>query len=422
MISKTKLRLVLLCLGIINSCFSISAAGQGKKALFIGNSLTYFNDMPQTVKAIGAALGDTLDVTVYAPGGTGFVNHHVDPNVFQHFSQGNWDYIILQPGSNESPAFSAPIDSTLKWGRQLTDSARMHNPCAKIFLYEISYGVAAASGQANINYYFAQSRIKTNLIILGDSLHTAIVPAGETMCNIWAKDTNTLIWNAFGDIHPNAYGSYAIACTFASTIFKKPTTNLRYYNGLDSMRCKAYQRIADSIVFTTPPQWNTGIFFPNAKYTFNKNGNQVNFQNQSLYYDQVSWSFGDGTTSQLANPNKTYTAAGTYRVTIKALKGACYDEYTESIVVEGNNTAINPVAFAEGLKVYPNPASEYLNIDLDWDKPVRFSMYNVLGIRVMEQEIKSQHTRINISNLSPGIYMYTAASGAYKLSGKISKQ
>lgn len=415
------LRMVLIFTAIITG-ISSTVTGQGKKALFIGNSLTYFNDMPQTVKAIGTALGDSLDVTVYAPGGTGFVHHHVDPTVYQHFSQGNWDYIILQPGSNESPAFSAPVDSTLRWGKILTDSARFHNPCAQIWLYEISYGVSNASAQANTNYYFAQSLIRTNLITLGDSLHTGIVPAGEVMRNIWSRDTSFLIWGSFGDIHPNAYGSYAIACTFAASIFKKPTTNLPYYNGLDTLRCKAYQQIADSVVFSTPELWNTGVYFPSAKFTFNKTGNQVNFQNQSLHYDQLSWSFGDGTTSQQINPSKTYIAAGSYQVNLKAFKDSCYDEYTTRIVTDGTGTGIHPAVTTMGVAVYPNPARDRLVIEQQFLQPISFRLYSVLGVLVLRQDINRQHSTINISSLSPGIYTYIVSSGGQSQSGKLVKQ
>lgn len=45
-----------------------------KNILFIGNSITYFNNMPQTFESIANDKGDAASVTVYAPGGTGFIN------------------------------------------------------------------------------------------------------------------------------------------------------------------------------------------------------------------------------------------------------------------------------------------------------------------------------------------------------------
>ena len=400
---------------------SIPAEGQSRKALFIGNSITYFNDMPQTVKALGAALGDTLDVTVYAPGGTGFVHHHADPNVFQHFSQGDWDYIVLQPGSNESPAFSAPLDSTQKWGKILVDSAWTHNPCAQILLYEISYGVAAATAQANANYYSAQSLIRTNLITLGDTLHTAIVPAGEVMRNIWMRDTNTLIWGNFGDIHPNAYGSYAIACAFAASIFKKQTQNLSVFNGLDSMRCKAYQKIADSIVSATPVLWNTGVYFPNARFAYAATGNLFNFQNLSANYDALSWSFGDGTSSQQNNPSKTYAAPGTYRVNLKAYKGGCYDEFSLTLQAGGSTTGIGGASMPQDIRVYPNPVAHAVFVEQASDKPATFLLFNVTGAKLKQQYLTQRLTAIPVDDLSPGIYLYTIERGSQRLYGKFSK-
>lgn len=45
----------------------------------------------------------------------------------------------------------------------------------------------------------------------------------------------------------------------------------------------------------------------------------VNFQNNSQYATSWLWIFGDGTTSTQKNPQHTYTTAGTYSVTLKAI-------------------------------------------------------------------------------------------------------
>lgn len=416
MMRTNRLGGLFLLLFILNQ---LTVNGQVKKALFIGNSLTYFNDMPQTVKALGMALGDTLDVTVYAPGGTGFVNHHADPVVFQRLAQGDWQYIILQPGSNESPAFSAPLDSTISWGRILTDSARKHNPCAQIALYEISYGVAAATAQANTNYYYAQSRIRENLLVLSDSLQACCVPAGEVMRRIWSNDTTTLIWNSFGDIHPNTYGSYAIACAFAAALFRKPVSQLPVYNGLDTARCRNYQHIADSIVLTTPGQWKLGRYFPMARFAPAINNNAVTFQNQSLHYDQVSWQFGDGTSSTQVSPVKVYNAPGNYRVVLKASQGDCYDTYSNTVTITGSGTAIPPLPATAGIKLYPNPATQYITIEQETTAPLQIRVYDMTGRLLLSEAINSRQATLSTRGLAPGGYLYVLSSGTNRSYGRL---
>ncbi len=77
--------------------------------------------MPQTFESIANSKGDPTEVTVYAPGGTGFINHVIDQNVYNLFHAGSWDYVVLQPGSNESPGYSEPIDATLSRAKTLKD-------------------------------------------------------------------------------------------------------------------------------------------------------------------------------------------------------------------------------------------------------------------------------------------------------------
>ncbi|KFN51063.1 S8 family serine peptidase [Arenimonas composti] len=64
----------------------------------------------------------------------------------------------------------------------------------------------------------------------------------------------------------------------------------------------------------------TGNTPPVANFTFASSGLTVNFTDGSSDSDgsiaSRSWNFGDGTTSTAANPSKTYSAAGTYNVTL----------------------------------------------------------------------------------------------------------
>lgn len=46
-----------------------------------------------------------------------------------------------------------------------------------------------------------------------------------------------------------------------------------------------------------------------------------------------SWNFGDGSTSSTQNPNHTYSAAGTYVVTLTVTNGGCTSTYTSNVTV-----------------------------------------------------------------------------------------
>ncbi|CAH8296493.1 putative secreted protein (Por secretion system target) [Mariniflexile fucanivorans] len=58
----------------------------------------------------------------------------------------------------------------------------------------------------------------------------------------------------------------------------------------------------------------------------------------------------------------------------------------------------------EGLKVYPNPAKDYLIIESNKTKISSIEMYNVLGAKVLSNKVFVD-SKLNVSRLSKGIYM-----------------
>lgn len=63
-------------------------------------------------------------------------------------------------------------------------------------------------------------------------------------------------------------------------------------------------------------------------------GVPVEFQNLSDKATSYKWDFGDGRGSTAANPKHTYSASGTYSVTLEAIRGNKSDLYNLSVAVE----------------------------------------------------------------------------------------
>jgi gliding motility-associated-like protein len=103
-------------------------------------------------------------------------------------------------------------------------------------------------------------------------------------------------------------------------------------------------------------------------------GEPVLFTNNSSAGAAIQWSFGDGTGSGLANPQKSFTRAGTYRVTLYAsnnfgLGFTCTDSASTTVIVRdtlpGNFTVVNSsncAPFAITFKTsLPNAAATFWN-------------------------------------------------------------
>jgi hypothetical protein len=70
---------LLLFLSLALSLHSFAQAPKLKKVLFIGNSYTAVNDLPNWVRLVAESAGDTFEVVSIAPGGTTFSMHVKQP-------------------------------------------------------------------------------------------------------------------------------------------------------------------------------------------------------------------------------------------------------------------------------------------------------------------------------------------------------
>jgi hypothetical protein len=112
-----------------------SAASEALRVLFVGNSLTYYNNMPVMVEAIAAANPGRPAVTtrLHASGGRELVEALEIPELVALVRDGGWDFVVLQEQSrlgsttfvngrnvvvDPEPFFRA----TRSWNRLITES------------------------------------------------------------------------------------------------------------------------------------------------------------------------------------------------------------------------------------------------------------------------------------------------------------
>lgn len=374
-----------------------SHAQDTTQILFIGNSITYFNNMPQTFESIANSLGDTTEVTVYAPGGTGFVNHVNDPNVYGHFKQKQWDFIVLQPGSNESPGYSFSIQETYSRAQTLLDSIYKYNPCCMVLFYEISYGVWGNSAANLMTYNNTMSAIKTNLEYLADSTKTFFAPVGEVFSHKWNANQNDILWGGYGDIHPNAKGSYIAACTFYSSIFQKPSLGTSEISSLAQSDASYIQQLCDSTVLNHLSQWRINSYNQITDFNFNIQSDTVLFSNTSQNTDSVKWDFGDGTYSILQDPVHIFNSTGQYEVRLTTYKNGCEQSKTEIIHI----LSTEHINLTDTWNIYPNPVSETLFIENTNNATYSYKIYDLNGQLIYSGVAQT----ISVSDLNSGVYL-----------------
>lgn len=75
-------------------------------------------------------------------------------------------------------------------------------------------------------------------------------------------------------------------------------------------------------------------------------------------------------------------------------------------------TAVEEKLFQKKFTLYPNPAKDYvsLNIDTSSDKNLEINIYNILGGKVKSEMLKENYQKINVEDLSNGIYIVSVKS------------
>lgn len=84
------------------------------------------------------------------------------------------------------------------------------------------------------------------------------------------------------------------------------------------------------------------------------------------------------------------------------------NEWGNPLYIDTTLNIDNAPANNSKLKIYPNPVSEKLTVENVNDIPgLVFRLYNAQGAKLRTQKLQDTFTRIDISNLAPGLYFYT---------------
>ncbi len=94
--------------------------------------------------------------------------------------------------------------------------------------------------------------------------------------------------------------------------------------------------------------------------------------------------------------------SGSYTVEVISSEGCM----NTSNAYQHQNTGIKTVT-AQNITVYPNPASESLTVEHDLKGVLEFSMTDLSGKLVLKQDIEGHSQVIDISDITPGLYLVT---------------
>src|SRR5689334_14552840 len=95
-----KTAFLLACTTVMLSCESDPGGPDDPRinVLFIGNSLTYTNDLPVMVEALAKASGEDFAVESFTGANFAIIDHWNNPATVQGVRNGQFDFVVLQQG------------------------------------------------------------------------------------------------------------------------------------------------------------------------------------------------------------------------------------------------------------------------------------------------------------------------------------
>lgn len=378
-------------------------AQQTKKALFIGNSYIYSNNMPNLLAQMANSTGDVLIHDSNTPGGHTLKQHSTNATTLSKINQGDWDYVILQ---DQSQYPSLPDNfvqqNVYPYAEALNESILAANSCTETIFF-------ATWGRKNgdqdncpewppvCTYEGMDNLLQERYRFMADENEALLSPVAWVWRYIRENYPNINLYTA-DNSHPSLAGSYAAAATFYTIMFEKNPIHIPFESSLSPEVAVQLKNAVKEVVFNNLDVWNVSKYNPKSDFIYSatQNPREIQFHNQSENAMEYLWDFGDGTTSTEVNPVHTYSENGSFLVRLTTYK--CGLEHSKEIQI---NTTLSVSEIIQSKhQISPNPVRNTLVIH-HLKENEYWNLYNSKGQLLLQRQILKH---LNVSPLPIGVY------------------
>jgi len=224
------------------------------RLLFIGNSHTYYNNLPWLVDSLSMSAGRKAIVDMSTYGGYRLEQHRADSQTVYKINHGPWDYVVLQEQSQ------IPTISYWRWNSMypacwsFDTLIRANGAITALFMTwgwknggQMVY--QSCSSIVFQDYFHMQDSVTASYEwIAQDIARDTLAPVGRA----WrlARTLNSLVdlWEP-DNYHPTLRGSYLAACVFYTKFFRANPIGLPYTAGLSHEDAVWLQTIAYETIY-----------------------------------------------------------------------------------------------------------------------------------------------------------------------------
>jgi hypothetical protein len=201
---------------LLSACLSGSPAGpqslgDGARVLFIGNSLTYVNDVPGILQALAdSAGGERLAVASRALPNYALIDHWTEGAAQREIASGGWAWVVMQQGWTPAGVYRDTLRlATRNFGGEI----------AKIGAKPALFQTWPPSNQQN---QFAAS-IESYELAAAD-VGGVVFPVARAWLATWQRDPSVQLYS--DGLHASIAGSYLAALVMYARIFERTPVGL----------------------------------------------------------------------------------------------------------------------------------------------------------------------------------------------------
>ncbi|MBN1876422.1 MAG: SGNH/GDSL hydrolase family protein [Anaerolineae bacterium] len=197
------------------------------KILFIGNSYTYFNDLPGMLQDLAQAAGKPLETAAVTSGGKSLEWHlYSNPATLDAIDKGGWSFVVLQDYSLQT----------------ITDPDKMRSAATSLAARICKVGATPVLYLTWARQHIPemQDTITKMYVQIACEIDARVAPVGEAWRKVRAAEP-ALVLHTEDRSHPNILGSYLTACVFYAIFFKETPVGLPATFGL----CNGVRAVVD---------------------------------------------------------------------------------------------------------------------------------------------------------------------------------
>ena len=350
---------LLLCVTVL------MAQGERKRVLFVGNSYTDVNNLPQLVQRVAESAGDALEYESNTPGGCTFAQHCTNRSM-SLIQQGGWDVVVLQEQS-QLPSFpqSQVEVEVFPYAQQLVDAVYSHNPEGEAMFY-MTWG-RKYGDQQNAPYFPVlgtyegmDSMLYERYMYMARQYDASVCPVGRVWRYLRTNNPEIELYQSDGS-HPSLAGSYAAACAFYTLIFHRSPQHITYQPEIEAVNAATIREAVQQVVFDTLSFWLRQTADTTHQDTTHVDTTQVD-------------------TTQID---------------------------TTQVGIHDTHGSISISHFS----VYPNPTTDQVTVLLPHPS-MKYDavLYDLKGRRLRAMLLSETQTTISLSDLPKGVYLLTLIS------------